>query len=131
MREVTERVMIPNEYGKIVNVSSLAAHGGGGGLSAYAAAKAGVSRITKGSARELGRHGINVNCVSPGVVESPMTEGGAFSDPDRIEQLESDVVFDRLAELEDIAYPIVFLCSDRARWIVGADLNVSGGQVIY
>ena len=130
IKEVTERVMIPNKYGKIVNVASLCNHSGSGGMSSYCAAKAAISQLTLGGARQLGRHGINMNCVSPGNVRSPMTEF-MFSDPDREEQVRQEVVFGRIGDARDIAYPIVFLCSDRAGWIVGADLNVSAGQVIY
>lgn len=130
IKEVTERVMIPNGYGKIVNVASLCNHSGAGGMSSYCAAKAAITQLTLGGARQLGRHGINMNCVSPGNVRSPMTQW-LFSDPARAEQIKGDVVFDRIGEARDIAFPIVFLCSDLAGWVVGADLNVSAGQVIY
>lgn len=130
IKEVTERVMIPKGYGKIVNVASLCNHSGSGGMSAYCTAKAGISQLTLGGARQLGRHGINMNCVSPGNVRSPMTEV-MFSDKDREERIRRDVVFGRIGDARDIAYPIIFLCSDKAGWIVGADLNVSAGQVIY
>jgi NAD(P)-dependent dehydrogenase (short-subunit alcohol dehydrogenase family) len=130
IKHVTERVMIPNGYGKIVNVASLCNHSGSGGMSAYCAAKAAISQLTLGGARSLGRHGINMNCVSPGNVRSPMTER-MFSDPETEERIRGQVVFGYIGDSRDVAYPIVFLCSDRARWIVGADLNVSAGQVIY
>ena len=130
IKEVTERVMIPNGSGKIVNVASLCNHSGSGGMSSYCAAKAAITQLTLGGARGLGKHGINMNCVSPGNVRSPMTEF-MFSDPQREEQVRSEVVFGRIGDSVDIAYPIVFLCSEWARWIVGADLNVSAGQVIY
>ena len=130
IKEVTERVMIPNGYGKIVNVASLCNHSGSGGMSAYCAAKAAITQITLGGARGLGRHGINMNCVSPGNVRSPMTQY-MFSDAEREENVRQQVVFGRVGDARDIAYPIVFLCSDRAQWVVGADLNVSAGQVIY
>ena len=130
IKEVTERVMIPKGYGKIVNVASLCNHSGAGGMSSYCAAKAAISQLTLGGARQLGRHGINMNCVSPGNVRSPMTEF-MFSDAEQVEKVAQEVVFGRVGGARDIAYPIVFLCSDRAGWIVGADLNVSAGQVIY
>jgi NAD(P)-dependent dehydrogenase (short-subunit alcohol dehydrogenase family) len=130
IKQVTERVMIPNGYGKIVNVASLCNHSGSGGMSAYCAAKAAISQLTLGGARSLGRHGINMNCVSPGNVRSPMTEK-MFSDPETEERIRGQVVFGRIGDSRDVAYPIVFLCSDRAKWVVGADLNVSAGQVIY
>jgi NAD(P)-dependent dehydrogenase (short-subunit alcohol dehydrogenase family) len=130
IREVTEKVMIPKGYGKIVNVASLCNHSGSGGMSSYCAAKASISQLTLGGARQLGRHGINMNCVSPGNVRSPMTVG-LFSDPAREENIRQQVVFGEIGTAREIAWPIVFLCSDRAKWIVGADLNVSAGQVIY
>jgi 3alpha(or 20beta)-hydroxysteroid dehydrogenase len=130
IQEVTERVMIPRGYGKIVNVASLCNHSGAGGMSAYCAAKAAISQLTLGGARTLGHHGINMNCVSPGNVRSPMTKA-MFSDPETAERIRQEVVFGEIGDARDIAWPIVFLCSDKARWIVGADLNVSAGQVIY
>ena len=130
IKTVTERVMIPNGTGKIVNVASLCNHSGSGGMSSYCAAKAAITQLTLGGARQLGRHGINMNCVSPGNVRSPMTEF-MFSDPEREKAVSDEVVFGYVGESKEIAYPIVFLCSDKAKWIVGADLNVSAGQVIY
>jgi len=130
IKEVTERVMIPNHSGKIVNVASLCNHSGSGGMSSYCAAKASITQITQGGARYLGQHGINMNCVSPGNVRSPMTRK-MFSDPEREESIRQQIVFGEIGTAKDIAAPIVFLCSDQARYIVGADLNVSAGQVIY
>ena len=130
IKEVTERAMIPQGSGKIVNVASLCNHSGQGGMSAYCAAKAAITQMTLGGARQLGRHGINMNCVSPGNVRTPMTTV-MFSDPETEERIRNEVVFGHIGTGRDIAYPIVFLCSDRAGWIVGADLNVSAGQVIY
>ena len=130
IKEVTERVMIPKCYGKIVNVASLCNHSGSGGMSAYCAAKAAITQLTLGGARSLGKQGINMNCVSPGNVRSPMTKV-MFSDPETEERIRQQVVFGTIGTGRDVAWPIVFLCSDKARWIVGADLNVSAGQVIY
>ena len=89
-----------------------------------------MSQLTQGGARQLGRHGINMNCVSPGNVRTPMT-GAMFSSKATEESIRQQVVFSRIGDAWDIAYPIVFLCSDKAKWIVGADPNVSAGQVIY
>jgi NAD(P)-dependent dehydrogenase (short-subunit alcohol dehydrogenase family) len=130
IKEVTERVMIPKKYGKIVNVASLCNHSGSGGMSAYCSAKAAITQLTLGGARTLGRHGINMNCVSPGNVRSPMTVD-FFRQPGMEENIKNQVVFGYIGDSKDIAYPIVFLCSDKAKWIVGADINVSAGQVIY
>jgi 3alpha(or 20beta)-hydroxysteroid dehydrogenase len=133
IKEVTTRVMIPKHYGKIVNISSLCNHSGQGGMSSYCTAKAAISQLTQGGARGLGRQGINMNCVSPGNVRSPMTEKVFFDSPDNPawKRMKEEVVFGYIGDAMDIVPAIVFLCSDRAKWIVGADLNVSAGQVIY
>jgi 3alpha(or 20beta)-hydroxysteroid dehydrogenase len=133
IKEVTERAMIPKQYGKIVNIASLCNHSGQGGMSSYCTAKAAISQLTQGGARALGRQGINMNCVSPGNVRSPMTEKVFFDRPDNPawKRMKDEVVFGYIGEAMDVVPAIVFLCSDKAKWIVGADLNVSAGQVIY
>jgi NAD(P)-dependent dehydrogenase (short-subunit alcohol dehydrogenase family) len=88
--------------------------------------------MTLGGARQLGRYGINMNCVSPGNVLSPMTEW-FLGDPESemAKERRDQVVFGYIGDALDIVPAIVFLCSDLAHWIVGADLNISAGQVIY
>lgn len=71
-----------------------------------------------------------MNCVSPGSVPTPMTKN-SYAKPEFVERIKKEVVFGYVGGPKDIAYPMVFLCSDLAKWAVGADLNVSGGQVIY
>ncbi len=135
-QEVVRRVMIPKRSGKIVNVSSLVAHGRHG-PAAYAVAKSAISSFTVGCASALGQYGINVNCVSPGLVLTPIWASvGDTSAPD-INKLAEDAKKGRMLEMDrpgtgkDIANVIVFLVSEPGSYITAEDINVSAGQVVY
>jgi len=113
--------------GRIVNVSSINALRGKLGLANYAAAKAGLIGLTRSVARELGRDGITVNAVAPGMVLTRLTE----TLPARfLEEARAEAVLQRLTREEDVAEAILFLCSDAARQITGEVLRVDGGQCI-
>lgn len=118
--------MLRNGGGVIVNVSSIAARTGGGlGATVYAAAKAAISGMTKGLARELAPHGIRVNAVSPGTIQNYFHE--QFSTPEMLERMRQNIPLGRLGTNEDVADVIVFLCSDAARYIIGQTIEVNGG----
>ena len=120
--------MIRQRYGKIINVSSIA------GLSysksgdvAYSVSKAGVIALTKHLAAEFGPYGINVNCVCPGQTNTDMFRsslGGAEDKDDVV----SRIPMGRIAQPEEIAEVILFLASERASYMNGAIVPVSGGQ---
>lgn len=113
--------------GKIVNISSINGLRGKFGLANYAASKAGLIGLTKTVAKELGRYNVNVNAVAPGYVITPLTQ----KLPDKIlNEAKAETVFGRLATSEDVAYLILFLCSDLARHITGEVIKVDGGQYI-
>jgi len=113
--------------GSIVNVSSINGLRGKFGLSNYAAAKAGLIGLTKTAARELGRYSVNVNAVAPGLVRTPLTEE---LPPRFLEEAQAETVLGRLAEPDDVAGTILFLCSPLARQITGEVVRVDGGQYI-
>jgi 2-hydroxycyclohexanecarboxyl-CoA dehydrogenase len=116
--------MIEAGAGKIVNVASDAGRVGSSGETIYAGAKGGVIAFTKSLAREMARHGINVNCVCPGPTETPLFR----SLPERTQQaLERAIPFRRLAKPEEVADAILFLASPRSDFITGQVLSVSGG----
>src|SRR5690606_9236565 len=99
--------------GAIVNISSLNAHVPMWGGSAYASAKAGVEMFTKNAALELGRSGIRVNAILPGLVATPLTSG--FTDaPELLADFESKIVLGRAADPTEIAAPTLYLASDDA-----------------
>jgi 3-oxoacyl-[acyl-carrier protein] reductase len=128
--QITQAVvpaMIRRSGGIIVNVSSIAARNGGAlGATVYASAKAAVSAMTKGMARELAPHGIRVNAVSPGTVDNHFHE--AFSTREMLASVTTATPAGRLGTNEEIADAIVFLCSDPSRYIYGQTIELNGGM---
>jgi 2-hydroxycyclohexanecarboxyl-CoA dehydrogenase len=122
--------MVEVQYGRVVNIASDAARVGSSMEAVYAGAKAGVVGFGKTLAREVARHGVTVNSVCPGPTETPLLEGmvgaGAAS-AKMVESLRKAVPMRRLGRPEDIAAAVAFLASDRAGFITGQTLSVSGG----
>jgi 3-oxoacyl-[acyl-carrier protein] reductase len=122
---VTQPLLLPmlaTRWGRIVNVSSIAAVIGNRGQANYAAAKAGLHGATKTLALELATRGVTVNAVAPGVIESPAT-ASAFT-PERIKAL---VPMQRAGSADDVAALVGFLASERANYITGQVISVAGG----
>lgn len=115
--------------GRIVIVSSTAGQRGEAFVSNYAASKGGQISFTKSLAAELGQSGINVNAVAPGWVDTEMNTS-VFADASYKKSIEAAIPLGRIATADDIARPIIFLCSDWARHITGEVLNVNGGSVL-
>lgn len=122
-------VMKKQKFGRIVIVSSTAGQRGEAQFSNYAASKGGQIAFTKSLSSELAPSGINVNSVAPGWVETDMTKD-VFSDDASREAILKTIPTGRVATPEDIAGPIVFLCSKWADNITGEVLNVNGGSVL-
>jgi 3-oxoacyl-[acyl-carrier protein] reductase len=122
-------VMKKQKFGRIVIVSSTAGQRGEALFSNYAASKGGQIAFTKSLSSELAPSGINVNSVAPGWVETDMTKD-IFSDNANHEAILKTIPTGRVATPEDIAGPIVFLCSKWADNITGEVLNVNGGSVL-
>ncbi len=117
-----------NGGGVIVNNSSTLGMKPVPGTSAYSAAKAGVISLTKSMALEHAKDGIRVNCICPGVVETPIHEGvHGKSAAEFIEEMAPYHPLGRVGTPEDIAYAALFLASDEAGWITGAIIPVDGG----
>jgi len=113
--------------GAIVNVTSINGLRGKFGQSNYAASKAGIIGLTKSVAKELGRYGVRVNAVAPGLIETEMVAG--MPEEAKKKSLE-EIVLGRLGQPEDVAEVIAFLASDSARHITGEVIKVDGGQYI-
>ncbi len=122
-------IMKQQRSGRIVIVSSTAGQRGEANVSNYAASKGGQISFTKSLATELASFGINVNAVAPGWVDTELNSA-VFADRDRLEAVNRTIPLGRVATADDIACPIVFLCSDWARHITGEILNVNGGSVL-
>jgi len=121
--------MIERKSGAIINVVSIAAHlGGGPGAGAYAAAKAGLIALTKSQAKELAPHGVRVNAISPGTIDTPFHE--VFSTPEMIKNTIATIPLGRIGTPEDCAKVVAFLASDAASFVVGETIEVNGGQLM-
>jgi len=122
---LASRFLAPN--GRIVLVSSTAAQRGEAFHADYAATKAAMVALTKSVAVELAPRGITVNCVAPGWVDTEMVAKPMAAARERIE---AQIPLGRVATADDVAGPIVFLCSALARHVTGEVLNVNGGSVL-
>ena len=124
-REFIGRLQALGRAGRIVNISSQAAlRGSRSGKSAYDASKAGVIGLTVSLSRELAAAGFQVNCVVPGLMLTEMIAGAVAKDP---EAFNSRVPMGRLGQTREIADVVVFLASDRASYMTGTAVDVSGG----
>lgn len=112
--------------GSIVNLASLNAVQAGRGMGAYCSAKAGVVALTEVAALELGRHGVRVNAVAPGLVRTQAT-GGMWHVPGVVEEYVENAPLGRFAEPEEVANVVLFLASDEAGFVSGSLYGVDGG----
>lgn len=112
--------------GALVSISSLNGRQPAVAMSAYCAAKAGLSMLTQVAALELGPKGIRVNAVAPGFVHTPLTEGAAMV-PGVVEEYVENTALGRAGTPEDIANAVLFLCSEQSSWMTGEVLDLNGG----
>ncbi|MBD1558859.1 beta-ketoacyl-ACP reductase [Vibrio sp. S9_S30] len=122
-------IMIENNYGSIVTMSSVVGTDGNIGQTNYAATKGGVIAMTKGWAKEFARKGAQVraNCVAPGFIETPMTADL----PEKVlDMMKAKTPLGRMGKPEDITNGVEFLASDKASFITGQVLKIDGGLVI-
>lgn len=121
--------MIERRTGSIINIVSIAGRNGGGpGAGAYSTAKGGLITFTKSLAKELAPHGVRVNGVSPGVIDTPFHE--VFSTPQMMRNFEKSIPVGRVGKSEEVSTVIAFLASDAASYIVGETIEVNGGQLM-
>ena len=115
-------------WGRIINMASVAGTLGGFGQASYSVTKGGLLSFSKSMALEGARYGINVNAIVPGIIA---TEAFKMGNSKMNERMINRTAFKRPGEPEDIANAIVFLCSDKAKYITGIGLNVSGGIELF
>jgi 3-oxoacyl-[acyl-carrier protein] reductase len=121
--------MIARRKGTIVNIVSIAGRNGGGpGAGPYSSSKGGLITLTKAMAKELAPHGIRVNAVSPGVIDTPFHE--VFSTPEMIANIVKTIPLGRVGTSMECATVIAFLASDAAAYVVGETVEVNGGQLM-
>jgi 3-oxoacyl-[acyl-carrier protein] reductase len=119
--------MMRRRYGRIVAIGSVVGTTGNAGQGNYAAAKAGLIGMSKALAAEVASRNITVNVVSPGFIESPMTQ--ALNEKQR-ESILADVPMGRLGAGADIAAAVAYLASEQAGYVTGQTLHVNGGMVM-
>lgn len=122
------RVMMPQGFGSIVNVSSTFGRAGGAGLSLYVASKHAVEGLTKSTALEAAESGVRVNVVAPGPIETSMLTRLNTS-PESKADVISRVPMKRIGQPEEVAQTILFLGSSAASYITGASIAVDGGKL--
>jgi NAD(P)-dependent dehydrogenase (short-subunit alcohol dehydrogenase family) len=124
--------MLEGRWGRMVTIASSSAESGAPRMAHYVAAKGGVIGLTRALALELAPHGITVNCVSPGMIDTPMLRRAeANRDIGQIEKLGARMIpVGRVGAPEDIAASCGFLCSEQAAYVTGRVLGVNGGMVL-
>ncbi|WP_459549869.1 SDR family NAD(P)-dependent oxidoreductase [Nocardia sp. X0981] len=127
----TTKVVLPimagQGFGSVVNIASDAGRVGSSGEAVYSAAKGGVIAFTKAIAREMARHQVNANVVSPGPADTALFASIGGDDPKLREGLKRAIPFRRLAQPSDLANAVAFLASPEADYITGQTVSVSGG----
>jgi 3-oxoacyl-[acyl-carrier protein] reductase len=113
--------------GRIINMSSDAGVYGSPGMAHYGAAKAGIQNLTRTLAMEWARHGILVNCIAPGPIDTPEAGARTWPTPELRRTIEHSTALRRLGRVEEIAWPCLFFASDASSYVTGQTLSVDGG----
>tara|TARA_B100000963_G_scaffold360458_1_gene391418 strand:+ start:3393 stop:4133 length:741 start_codon:yes stop_codon:yes gene_type:complete len=119
--------MIKNKFGKIVNITSVVGHTGNVGQANYAASKAGLVGMTKSLALEYAKKNICINCISPGFIETQMTDK---IDPKFKELIISKIPSNKLGNPDDVANVAAFLSSELSNYVTGETIHVNGGMYL-
>ena len=117
--------MLKNKYGRIINITSIVGHTGNIGQSNYSASKSGIVAMSKSLAIEYAKKNININCVSPGFIQTKMTDNINENIKD---SLISKIPMSRLGTGEDVSNTVAFLSSEAASYITGETIHVNGGM---
>ena len=117
--------MLKNKFGRIVNITSIVGHTGNLGQSNYSASKAGLIAMSKSLAIEYARKNITINCVSPGFIETNMTDK---INENYKQELLSRIPMNKLGTGEDVSNTVAFLSSDSSSYITGETIHVNGGM---
>jgi len=120
--------MTKRNYGRIVNIASIAGKEGNPNAAAYSASKAGVIALTKSLGKELATTGVRVNCVAPAVVKTDLFEQMT---PEFIQYMLSKIPMGRFGTVEEVAALVTWLCSEECSFSTGAAFDLSGGRATY
>jgi 3-oxoacyl-[acyl-carrier protein] reductase len=125
--KIAAKTMMRQRYGRIINISSIVGVTGNVGQANYAASKAGIIGLTKTAAKELASRNITVNAVAPGYIETDMTSAMPVK---ARKALLAGIPMGRAGKPEDVAAVVTFLASEKAAYVTGQVLHVSGGMYI-
>ena len=121
--------MIERKAGTIINVTSIAGRNGGAlGAIPYATAKGGMITLTKSLAKELAPHGVRVNGVSPGVIDTPFHE--QFSTPEAMKNFTNMIPLGRVGRSDEVSQTVVYLASEASSFVIGENIEVNGGMLM-
>ena len=121
-------LLLEKQYGRIVNIASIAGKEGNPNASHYSAAKAGVICLTKSLGKELAQHGILVNCITPAVIQTDILKQVAQS---HIDYMLSKIPMGRFGKVDEAAALVAWLCSDDCSFTTGGVFDLSGGRATY
>ena len=121
------RGMMKRRWGRIISITSVVGAVGNPGQANYIAAKAGLAGLTKALAQEVATRGITVNCVAPGMIETPMTD--VLNEQQRAGML-AKIPMGRLGQVSEVAACVAFLASEEAAYVTGQSLHVNGGMAM-
>lgn len=127
MCQASLRFFLKKRKGNIINLSSIIGENGAIGQSVYSASKAAVLGFTKSLSKELARLNINVNSISPGYIDTRMTQN---YDQESKDSIISNIGFRRAGTAEDVAEAVLFLASEKSSYITGNNIQVNGGMII-
>jgi len=122
------KAMIKQKYGRIINIASVIGMIGNAGQTNYAASKGGIIALSKSLAKEVASRGITVNCIAPGYINTPMTEG--LNDDIKSKIIKS-IPAAKIGRPEDVSSAVAFLASRESAYITGHTLNINGGMFMY
>lgn len=121
--------MIERKVGTIINVTSIAGRNGGAlGSIHYSTAKGGMITLTKGLAKELAPHGVRVNAVSPGVIDTPFHE--QFSTPEAMKNFTNIIPLGRVGRSDEVGQTVVYLASEASSFVIGENIEINGGMLM-
>jgi len=125
--QMVARAMVKNRKGKIINISSIHQSIPRYNKAHYDASKAGIMMLTKDMALELSTYRINVNCIAPGAIATPMNKD-ILNSPERMAEMNSKIPWGRMGAPEEVAQVALFLASDETDYITGATIRIDGGS---
>lgn len=121
------RKLIKNNWGRVINISSIVGLTGNAGQANYAASKAGIIAMSKSIAKEVASRNITVNCIAPGFIDTKMIEVLA---EEQKKKILDNIPIKRMGTGEEVAAGVLFLASDEAKYITGHVLNINGGLLM-